>query len=52
MRWAVELIDASGSKKASKTPACAQTVEALPYAVQGPKRSGRARQRTFSTVKK
>jgi hypothetical protein len=52
MRCAVELIDASASKKASKTPALLKRSKRFHTLFQGPKRSGSARQRTFSTVKK
>src|SRR6202000_1848043 len=52
MRCAVELMDASVSKKASKTPALLKRSKRFHTLFQWPKRSGRARQRTFSTVKK
>jgi hypothetical protein len=52
MRCAVELIEASVSKKASKTPALLKRSKRFHMPFQGPKRPGRARQRTFSTVKK
>jgi hypothetical protein len=52
MRWAVELIEASVSKNASKTPALLKRSKRFHMLFQGPKHSGRARQRTFSTVKK
>jgi transposase InsO family protein len=47
-RARTKLMDASVSKKASKTPALLSRYTLF----QGPKRPGRARQRTFSTVKK
>jgi hypothetical protein len=46
----VELMDASASKKASKTPPLLSRSKRLHTLFQGPKRSGRARQRTFSMV--
>jgi len=52
MRWADELMAASASKKASKTPALLSRSKRFQTLFQGPKRSGKARQRTFSTVKK
>ena len=52
MRCADELMEASASKKASKTPALLNRSKRFHTLFQGPKRSGRARQRTFSTVKK
>jgi hypothetical protein len=51
MRCADELIAASASKKASKTPALLSRSKRFHTLFQGPKRSGRARQRTVSTVK-
>ena len=45
-------MDASVSKKASKTPALLKRSKRFHTLFQWPKRSGRARQRTFSTVKK
>jgi hypothetical protein len=47
-----ELMAASASKKASKTPALLSRSKRFQTLFQGPKRSGKARQRTFSTVKK
>src|SRR6202045_3412039 len=52
MRCADELIAASASKKASKTPALLSRSKRFHTLFQGPKRSGRARHGTFSTVKK
>jgi hypothetical protein len=52
MRCADELIAASASKKASKTWAWLNRSKRFPTLFQGPKRSGRARRRTFSTAKK
>jgi len=52
MRCAVELMDASVSKNASNTPALLKRSKRFHTLFQWPKRSGRARQRTFSTVKK
>jgi hypothetical protein len=52
MRCAVALIDASVSKNASKTPALLRRSKRFHTLFQWPKRSDRARQRTFSTVKK
>ena len=52
MRCADELMAASASKKASKTPALLSRSKRFQTLFQGPKRSGKARQRTFSTVKK
>jgi hypothetical protein len=52
MRCADELIAASASKKASKTPVLLSRSKRFHTLFQGPKRSGKARQRTFSTVKK
>src|ERR1700723_1500005 len=52
MRCADELIAASASKKASKTPALLSRSKRFQTLFQAPKRSGKARQRTFSTVKK
>jgi hypothetical protein len=43
-------MDASASKKASKTPPLLSRSKRLHTLFQGPKRSGRARQRTFSMV--
>ncbi len=51
-RRAVSLIDASVSKKASNTPALLSRSKRFHTLFQGPKRSGKARQRTFSTLKK
>ena len=48
----MELIVASVSKKASKTPALLKRSKRFHTLFHGPKRSGKARQRTFSTVKK
>jgi hypothetical protein len=48
MRCADELIEASASKKASKTPALLSRSKRFHTLLQGPKRSGRARHRTFS----
>ena len=42
---------ASASKKASNTPALLKRLKPFHTLFQGPKRSGNARQRTFSTVK-
>ena len=52
MRCADELIAASVSKKASKTPALLKRSKRFHTLFQGPKRSGNARHRMFSTVKK
>src|ERR1700751_2684451 len=52
MRCADELMEASVSKKASKTPALLKRSKRFHTLFQWPKRSGGARQRTFSTVKK
>ena len=52
IRWADALIDASVSKKASNTPALLSRSKRFQTVFQCPKRSGSARQRTFSTVKK
>ena len=52
MRCADELIDASASKKASNTPALLKRSKRFQTLFQLPNRSGRARHRTFSTVKK
>ena len=52
IRCADELIEASASKKASKTPALLNRSKRFHTLFQGPKRSGKARHRTFSTVKK
>jgi hypothetical protein len=52
MRCAEELMAASASKKASKTPALLSRSKRFQTLFQRPKRSGKARQRTFSTVKK
>ena len=51
MRCAVELMEASVSKKASKTPALRRSKRSHTL-FQGPTRSGSARQRTLSRVKK
>jgi hypothetical protein len=47
-----ELIESSVSKKASNTPALPKRSKRFHTLFQGPKRAGRARHRTFSTVKK
>src|ERR1700751_490351 len=52
MRCAVELMDASVSKNASNTPALLKRSKRFHTLFQWPKRSGSARKRTFSTVKK
>ena len=52
MRCAVELMEASVSKKASKTPALLRRSKRSHTLFQGPTRSGSARQRTLSRVKK
>jgi hypothetical protein len=52
MRCAVELIAVSMSKNAWKTPALLKRSKRFHTLFQWPKRSRRARQRTFSTVKK
>jgi hypothetical protein len=52
MRCADELIEASVSKKASKTRALLNRSKRFHMLFHGPKHSGRARHRTFSTVKK
>src|ERR1700747_548641 len=52
MRYAVELMEASVSKNASNTPALLKRSKRFHTLFQWPKRSGSARQRTFSTVKK
>src|SRR3984957_19466456 len=48
MRCADELIAASASKKASKTPVLLSRSKRFHTLFQGPKRSGKARHRTFS----
>src|SRR5690606_15765116 len=52
IKWADALISASVSKKASNTPALLSRSKRFHTEFQWPKRSGSARQRTFSTVKK
>ena len=52
IRWADAHIAASVSKKASNTPALLSRSKRFQTEFQCPKRSGNARQRTFSTVKK
>jgi hypothetical protein len=52
IRCAEELMAASASKKASKTPALLSRSKRFHTLFQCPKRSGKARHRTFSTVKK
>ena len=52
IKWADALISANVSKKASNTPALLSRSKRLHTEFQWPKRSGSARQRTFSTVKK
>jgi hypothetical protein len=52
IRCADELMDASVSKKASNTPALLKRSKRFQTLFQLPNRSGRARHRTFSTVKK
>jgi hypothetical protein len=52
IRRADELTEASVSKNGSNTPALLRRSNRFQTLFQGPKRSGRARQRTFSTVKK
>jgi hypothetical protein len=52
MRCADELMPASVSKKASNTPALLKRSKRFHTVFQAPNRSGSARQRTFSTVKK
>ncbi len=52
IRWADELMEASVSKKASNTPALLRRSKRFQTLFQAPNRSGRARHRTFSTVKK
>jgi len=52
IKWADPLIAANVSKKASNTPALLSRSKRFHTEFQGPKRSGSARQRTFSTVKK
>nr|WP_237478155.1 hypothetical protein [Lichenibacterium sp. 6Y81] len=48
----MSLIDASVSKKASNTPAWLNRSNRFHTLFHKPKRSGKARQRTFSTLKK
>jgi hypothetical protein len=52
IRCADELIEASASKKASNTPALLNRSKRFQTLFQLPNRSGKARQRMFSTVKK
>ena len=52
IKCADELIEASASKKASKTPALLNRSKRFHALFQAPKRSGKGRHRTFSTVKK
>jgi hypothetical protein len=52
IRCADELMDASVSKNASNTPALLNRSKRFQTLFQLPNRSGRARHRTFSTVKK
>jgi hypothetical protein len=52
IRCADVLIEASVSKKASNTPALLSRSKRFHTEFQGPNRSGSARQRTFSTLKK
>jgi hypothetical protein len=52
IRCAEALMPASASKKASKTPALLSRSNRFQTLFQGPKRSGKARHRMFSTAKK